>query len=272
MSRNASPKKNLLGERCVTSRTTAAKETKSDTIYTNITSVPDFWFCEICTSQPSSLFSLTVSRFLLSSCQAFVYIACLVVLLLCVGSFTSQRTHRAHWRILSSLSKETRKSYHFQMSLQRQHFLLNYFETLSVGTAGVIWTRDLPHRNPILNQLSRPVGIHLFICFVAGRCVCTPGLSYIRINNYQPRNDRTRDDVRFEFKSTQSSGMIMFLKGRYRDSLYVAYEDSRVFIVRIDLGTGNTASRTKGLPGVLGNKGTLAKYRKIGRASCRERV
>lgn len=71
-----------------------------------------------------------------------------------------------------------------------------------------------------------------------GRCVCTPGLSYISINNYQPRNDRTRDDVRFEFKSTQSSGMIMFLKGRYRDSLYVAYENSRVFIVRIDLGTG----------------------------------
>ena len=114
----------------------------------------------------------------------------------------------------------------------------------------------------MLNQLSRPVGIHLFICFVAGRCVCTPGLSYITINNYQPRNDRNRDDVRFEFKSTQSSGMIMFLKGRYRDSLYVAYEDSRVFIVHIDLGTGNTACRTKGLPGVLGNKGTLAKYRR----------
>ena len=56
--------------------------------------------------------------------------------------------------------------------------------------------------------------------------------------------------------------MIMFLKGRYRDSLYVAYENSRVFIVRIDLGTGNTASRTKGLPGVLRNKGTLAKYRR----------
>ena len=96
----------------------------------------------------------------------------------------------------------------------------------------------------MLHQLSRLVGIYLIIRFVAGRCVCTPGLSYITINNYQPRNDRTSDDVRFEFKSTQSSGMIMFLKGRYRDSLYVAYEDSRVFIVHIDLGTGNTASRT----------------------------
>ena len=39
----------------------------------------------------------------------------------------------------SSLSEKTRKSNHLQMSLQRQHFLLSYLKTLSVGPAG-IWT------------------------------------------------------------------------------------------------------------------------------------
>ena len=34
---------------------------------------------------------------------------------------------------LSSLSEKTRKSNHLQMLLQRQHFLLSYLKTLSVG-------------------------------------------------------------------------------------------------------------------------------------------
>ena len=37
---------------------------------------------------------------------------------------------------LSSLSEKTRKSNRLQMSLQRQHFLLSYLKTLSVGLAG----------------------------------------------------------------------------------------------------------------------------------------
>ena len=53
----------------------------------------------------------------------------------------------------SSLSEKTRKSKHLQMSLQRQHFLLSYLKTLSVGPAGV-WTRDLPLGRPALSQLS----------------------------------------------------------------------------------------------------------------------
>ena len=52
-----------------------------------------------------------------------------------------------------SLSEKTRKSNHLQMSLQRQHFLLSYLKTLSVGLAGV-WTRDLPLSRPALSQLS----------------------------------------------------------------------------------------------------------------------
>ena len=47
----------------------------------------------------------------------------------------------------------TRKSNRPQMSLQRQHFLLSYLKTLSVGPAGVR-TRDLPLSRPALSQLS----------------------------------------------------------------------------------------------------------------------
>ena len=50
-----------------------------------------------------------------------------------------------------------RKSDHLQMSLQRQHFLLSYLKTLSVGQAGV-WTRYLPLSRPVLFHLSSPRG------------------------------------------------------------------------------------------------------------------
>ena len=75
-----------------------------------------------------------------------------------VGSFTSHKNKSV--KVLwdgtygfSSLSEKTRKSNHLQMSLQRQHFLLSYLKTLSVGPAGV-WTRDLPLSRPALSQLS----------------------------------------------------------------------------------------------------------------------
>ena len=59
----------------------------------------------------------------------------------CVGSLTS---HVDQYREnegdgaygLSSLFKKTRMSNHLQMSLQRQHILLSYFKTLSVG---LVW-------------------------------------------------------------------------------------------------------------------------------------
>ena len=57
----------------------------------------------------------------------------------------------------SSLSEKTRKSKHLQMSLQRQHFLLSYLKTLSVGPAGVR-ARDLPLSSPALSQLSQTGG------------------------------------------------------------------------------------------------------------------
>ena len=75
-----------------------------------------------------------------------------------VGSFTSHKNKSV--KVLwdgtygfLSLSEKTRKSNHLQMSLQRQHFLLSYLKTLSVGLAGV-WTCDLPLGGPGLSQLS----------------------------------------------------------------------------------------------------------------------
>ena len=69
-----------------------------------------------------------------------------------VGSFTSHknRSVKVLWDGtygFSSLSEKTRKSNHLQMSLQRQHFLLSYLKTLSVGQAGVR-ARDLPLTRP----------------------------------------------------------------------------------------------------------------------------
>ena len=46
----------------------------------------------------------------------------------------TQKSPRAHG--LTSFSRKTRKSNHLQMLEKRQHLLLNYFKTLSVGPAG----------------------------------------------------------------------------------------------------------------------------------------
>ena len=57
----------------------------------------------------------------------------------------------------SSLSEKTRKSNRLQVSLQRQHFLLSYLKTLSVGPAGV-WNSDLSLSRTALSHLSQPGG------------------------------------------------------------------------------------------------------------------
>ena len=46
----------------------------------------------------------------------------------------TQKSPRAYG--LTSLSEKTQKSKHLQMLEQKQHLLLNYFKTLSVGPAG----------------------------------------------------------------------------------------------------------------------------------------
>ena len=75
-----------------------------------------------------------------------------------VGSFTSHenKSVKVLWDGtygFSFLFEKTRKSNHLQSSLQRQHFLLSYLKTLSVGPVGVR-TRGLPLGRPVLSQLS----------------------------------------------------------------------------------------------------------------------
>ena len=74
------------------------------------------------------------------------------------GTFTSHKNQISEISVrrdllygFSSLSEKTRKSNRLQMSLQRQHFLLSYFKTLIVGSAGV-QTHDLPLSRPALSQ------------------------------------------------------------------------------------------------------------------------
>ena len=55
----------------------------------------------------------------------------------CVGSLKSLDRVSRDWAYgLTSLSEKMQKSNCLQMLEQRQHFLLNYFKTLSVGPAG----------------------------------------------------------------------------------------------------------------------------------------
>ena len=62
------------------------------------------------------------------------------------------------------------------MSLQRQHFLLSYLKTLSVGPAGVR-TRDLPLSRPALSQLSQSGGgVNIYL---AGKCPGSPFLYFL---------------------------------------------------------------------------------------------
>ena len=72
-----------------------------------------------------------------------------------VGSFTSHKNKsvKVLWEGtygFSSLSEKTRKSNHLQISLQKQHFLLSYLKTLSVGPAGV-WTHVFLLGRPALS-------------------------------------------------------------------------------------------------------------------------
>ena len=74
-----------------------------------------------------------------------------------VGSFMSHKNQITVTETygFSPLSEKARKSNCLQMSLQRQHFLLSYLKTLSVGPVGVR-TRDVPLSRPALSQLSQP--------------------------------------------------------------------------------------------------------------------
>ena len=89
-----------------------------------------------------------------------------------VGCFTSHKTKslKVVWDGtygFSSLSEKTTKSNHLQMPLQRQHFLLSYLKTLSVGPPAFepATSRSADRRSPnwgnqaAIRQLNRYRGI-----------------------------------------------------------------------------------------------------------------
>ena len=64
---------------------------------------------------------------------------------------------------LSSLSKKSRMSNCLQISQQRQHILLSYFKTLSVGPVWVL-NPDLPHSSPALIHMTcNSLDFHVFL-------------------------------------------------------------------------------------------------------------
>lgn len=84
--------------------------------------------------------------------------------------------------------------------------------------------------------------------FPTGRCICTTnGLSHVNVKCYKTKNKRKTDDIQFEFKTSQSSGMIMYTKGYYRDFAYVGFRDGNVLFYHIDLGTGEGKAEATGL-------------------------
>ena len=95
---------------------------------------------------------------------------------------------------LSSLSEKTRKSNRLQMSLQRQHFLLSYLKTLSVGPAGVR-THDLPHGSPVLNQLSQPVGNNQCVVYSRHLHQRIDELKYSAIVRHLEEHDLSETDL-----------------------------------------------------------------------------
>jgi len=66
-------------------------------------------------------------------------------------------------------------------------------------------------------------------------CVCTDSQAYFTVDNYDGLVKNTEeDDIRFEFKTSKSKGLIMYAGGT-KDSIEVAYKEGNVFMYNIDL-------------------------------------
>ena len=53
-----------------------------------------------------------------------------------------------------------------------------------------------------------------------------------------PKIVRETDDIQFEFKTKQSTGVMMYIKGFHRDYIHVGLRRGNVIYCHIDLGTG----------------------------------
>ena len=92
----------------------------------------------------------------------------------CVGSLTSptnqyrEDTGDGAYGF-SFLSENTRMFNRLQISQQRQHILLSYFKTLSVGPVWVL-NPNLPHSSPALTRAYQAAGIRDSLYNADGRC------------------------------------------------------------------------------------------------------
>ena len=68
-------------------------------------------------------------------------------------------------------------------------------------------------------------------------CVCPRGNSYIRVDLTKKKLMRHTDEIRFEFKTTQSSSLLLYAMGRHRDFLRVKLVQGQLKF-SVDLGTG----------------------------------
>ena len=74
-------------------------------------------------------------------------------------------------------------------------------------------------------------------------CVCTDSQAYFTVDNYDGLVKNTEeDDIRFEFKTSKSKGLIMYAGGT-KDSIEVAYKEGNVFMYNIDLYGGKTNNK-----------------------------
>ena len=100
-----------------------------------------------------------------------------------VGSFTSHKnkSEKVLWYGtygFSSLSEKTRNN-HLQMSLQKQHFLLSYLNTLSVGPAGLNPRPPTQQNGALPTDLTRRRSLWPKACHTnpASFQTCSPGPS-----------------------------------------------------------------------------------------------
>jgi len=79
--------------------------------------------------------------------------------------------------------------------------------------------------------------IYILIPWTAIDCVCTEGQTYFTVDKYDGKNNREKDEIQFEFKTSQLSGLVMYAGGT-RDSIEVAYKEGNVFMFNTNLGRG----------------------------------
>ncbi|KAK3735235.1 hypothetical protein QZH41_008429 [Actinostola sp. cb2023] len=88
--------------------------------------------------------------------------------------------------------------------------------------------------------------LHYNMTLTQGHCMCTTGLNYICMLNFNRKVRRLWHRIKFSIKTSQKQGLIMFSKGKYRDYIYIGVHDGKIFY-RSDLGTGSNIAITHGM-------------------------